>query len=762
MEEVAEVCHQMLREAQDKFYSTELICVYFSGQKADNASLSYTLAYNVPRKVFFPTEAHLDVVSYLAKYRDDSAEASAYSVQLGVIDRVVSAQKIIDSAYMKLHSKNESMPYQVLHREMPMAPPFLDVKAYRNAFFFALSIAFCLPLIFRLGDVTSEISSGLLEHQHLMGLSLLQFWLGHFMAALILGLVEGGLVLCVTYFSVKDFAAPKEHTTASTDYNRRVRHHAPFIHGMNEPWSGLQGLDYRGDEGKVPEYERVSRDFLDVPYLGHLDASLVVVAFFLFHVCHTLLGLLIACVMPLGRWAVLLGFGVFLLLPCYDRASFSFFDPIRLSSYLGEDRITKLRRCIYPNAAMDTVMKIIGIFNDFELNAGWNVVAQQALGCDNVTILEVWGVMGATALAAVVLIWYLSHVLPWTSATPQSPLFPLLPWYWMPWRVQLSKDETATALNAERFEPPPDAPAVIECRGLKKYFGNFAALSGVDMTIHRHQVTVLLGHNGAGKTTLFSIMTGLYTPSGGKVTVAGYGVHTDAARGMVGYCPQVDVFFDDLTVQEHVVYYAGLRGVDNPIRKANKIMHTLRLKDKAESLPHQLSGGYKRKLSVAIALVSSPKLLILDEPTSGMDPEIRESFWKIINHLRGKVTILLSTHDMEEADAVGDRIIVMHSGRVICSGSPTFLKNACGVGYKLTIGKAATGFKLDQVLDILRRPAPLAVVERERDHDVTFALHTFNCDGFEDMFRTLESYAPMLGVTGISVAVATMNDAYVL
>ncbi|KAH9367680.1 hypothetical protein HPB48_012796 [Haemaphysalis longicornis] len=120
-----------------------------------------------------------------------------------------------------------------------------------------------------------------------------------------------------------------------------------------------------------------------------------------------------------------------------------------------------------------------------------------------------------------------------------------------------------------------------------------------------------------------------------------------------------------------------------------------------------------------------------------MDPEMRKSFWKIINELRGKVTILLSTHDMEEADAVGDRIIVMHTGRVICSGSTTFLKNACGVGYKLTIGKAATGFELDQVLSILRSTVPLAVVERERDNDVKFALHTFNCDGFDEMFRTL-------------------------
>ncbi|XP_077564593.1 uncharacterized protein LOC144180059 [Haemaphysalis longicornis] len=483
------------------------MCVYFTGQKAGNASLSYTLVNHMPPKAFLPNEAFLDVVSYFAKYGDDSAGESGYSIQWRVIDSVLLAQDLIDSAHLKLQSKSESMPYKVLYREMPMVPPFLDVKDYRNAFFFALSIAFCLPLIFRIGDVAKEINSGLLEQQHLMGLSLLQFWLGHFLAALILGLVQGGLVICIIYFSVKDFAAPKEDTTASTDYNRRATYRAPFQRGMTAPWSALNGRDYRDGSDEKLQHVRVSRDFLDVPYLGHLDASLLVVAFFLFHVCHTLLGLLIACVMPLGRWAVLLGFGVFLLLPSYDRTSISIFSPIPLSSYLAEDKITKLRRCVYPNAAMDIIMKIFGIFSDFELNVGWNVIAQHALGCDNVTILEVWSVMGATALAAVVLLWYLSQVLPWTSATPQSPLFPLLPWYWMPWRVQLSKDETATALNAERFEPPPDDPAVIECRGLKKYFGNFAALSGVDMTIHQDQVTVLLGHNGAGKTTLFSIMT---------------------------------------------------------------------------------------------------------------------------------------------------------------------------------------------------------------------------------------------------------------
>ncbi|KAH9367762.1 hypothetical protein HPB48_017013 [Haemaphysalis longicornis] len=281
------------------------------------------------------------------------------------------------------------------------------------------------------------------------------------------------------------------------------------------------------------------------------------------------------------------------------------------------------------------------------------------------------------------------------------------------------------------------------------------------MTIHEDQVTVLLGHNGAGKTTLFNILTGLYTRSGGSLTVGGWDVRTDAARGMVGYCPQVDVFFDDLTVEEHLVYYAGLRGVPDRVTQAQRQMKSLKLTDKADNFPGQLSGGYQRKLSVAIALVSSPKLLILDEPTSGMDPEMRQSFWKIVHSLRGKVTVLLSTHDMEEADAVGDRIIVMHRGRVICSGSTSFLKDACGVGYKLTLGKAAAGFNLAYTLALVRNTVPLATVEMERDNDVTFALHTFNCDGFEGLFRQLEYGAARMGITAISVTVATMKDAYV-
>ncbi|KAL3244369.1 hypothetical protein MRX96_047217 [Rhipicephalus microplus] len=248
---------------------------------------------------------------------------------------------------------------------------------------------------------------------------------------------------------------------------------------------------------------------------------------------------------------MLLGFGVYFILPICDADNFSFLSEVPLSDYLVEDRLSKLRKCVYPNYAMSTVMKIICIFADFELDAGWNVVDKFALGCDSVTILEVWAVMGLVILGAVVLIWYLSHVLPWTNASPDRLYFPLL------------------------------------------NFGSLTALDGVNLSVHKNLVTVLLGHNGAGKTTLMNILTGLVQPSGGTATVAGWDINTSVARREVGFCPQKDIFFDDLTVEEHLEYFAVLRGVDDPGKRVVTLLETLRLTDKASQYPSELSGGQK-------------------------------------------------------------------------------------------------------------------------------------------------------------------------
>ncbi|KAH6930076.1 hypothetical protein HPB50_008779 [Hyalomma asiaticum] len=153
-------------------------------------------------------------------------------------------------------------------------------------------------------------------------------------------------------------------------------------------------------------------------------------------------------------------------------------------------------------------------------------------------------------------------------------------------------------------------------------------------------------------------------------------------------------------------------------------------------------------------------MLIMDEPTAGLDPETRRTIWSLVKELRGKTSILLSTHDMEEADVLADRIIVMYNGSVICWGSPTFLKNACGVGYKLRIQKEQKTFKSDSVMAVVKSSVPQAMVQEEKDNEVVIALNTMKRERFPVMFKALEEGGKKLGIVSIGVSLATMTDAY--
>ncbi|CAN8022180.1 unnamed protein product, partial [Ixodes persulcatus] len=213
-------------------------------------------------------------------------------------------------------------------------------------------------------------------------------------------------------------------------------------------------------------------------------------------------------------------------------------------------------------------------------------------------------------------------------------------------------------------------------------FGGLKALDGVDLKAYPRQITVLLGHNGAGKTTLMNIVTGMFSPNEGKVIVCGIDVakNTERARENVSFCQQHDVFFSDLTVWEHLMFFGSLKGVQRSVirEKISRVLETVKLSDKCHSFCNTLSGGMKKRLSVAIATISSPKVIVLDEPSAGMDPENRREMWSLFLRLRKRSTLIISTHDMEEADILADKIVVMRRGKVHCSGSPSFLKKAFG------------------------------------------------------------------------------------
>ncbi|KAJ6658442.1 hypothetical protein lerEdw1_020146, partial [Lerista edwardsae] len=259
----------------------------------------------------------------------------------------------------------------------------------------------------------------------------------------------------------------------------------------------------------------------------------------------------------------------------------------------------------------------------------------------------------------------------------------------MPETETKAKDDISTNPFFEA-EPSGLVPGVC-IQNLVKIFPNHSkpAVDGMNITFYESQITALLGHNGAGKTTTMSILTGLFPPTSGTILVGGKDIqmHMDAIRQIIGMCPQYNILFNHLTVAEHILFYAQLKGRS---REEAELEMEMMLED--IGLPHKrneeaqhLSGGMQRKLSVAIAFVGEAKVVVLDEPTSGVDPYSRRSIWDLILKYRTGRTIILSTHHMDEADILGDRVAILSQGKLHCSGSPVFLKNSFGSGYYLTL-----------------------------------------------------------------------------
>ena len=215
------------------------------------------------------------------------------------------------------------------------------------------------------------------------------------------------------------------------------------------------------------------------------------------------------------------------------------------------------------------------------------------------------------------------------------------------------------------------------------------ACKDVTLAIESNVIFGLLGPNGAGKTTLISILTGLYPPTSGKATIAGFDVSTqmDDVYRVIGICPQHDILWDDLTVEEHLLFYARLKGIPSELEQ--KFVHDsierVDLQKYTNTVSKSLSGGAKRRLSIAIALVGAPKVVFLDEPTTGLDPEVRRQIWTIVNDAKLDKTVILTTHSMEEAEVLCHRIGIMAKGNLRCLGGPIHLKKLYGSGFKLQL-----------------------------------------------------------------------------
>ncbi|BFM25052.1 ABC transporter ATP-binding protein [Microbacterium sp. che218] len=216
-------------------------------------------------------------------------------------------------------------------------------------------------------------------------------------------------------------------------------------------------------------------------------------------------------------------------------------------------------------------------------------------------------------------------------------------------------------------------PAAIDARGVVKSFGSVHAVRGVDLTVRPGEIVAFLGPNGAGKTTTIDMILGLTNPDAGSIEVFGHSARGAVARGLVSAVLQSGGLLKDLTVRETVELTASLFTEKRPVDEALERAGILNLARRKVGL---CSGGEQQRLRFAMALVSDPALLILDEPTTGMDVEARRSFWSAIraDAARGR-TVMFATHYLDEADEYADRIVLMRGGQIVADGSTTEIKN---------------------------------------------------------------------------------------
>jgi len=299
----------------------------------------------------------------------------------------------------------------------------------------------------------------------------------------------------------------------------------------------------------------------------------------------------------------------------------------------------------------------------------------------------------------------------------------------------------------------------IRTEALTRRYDDVTALRGIDLTVGSGSVVGLLGHNGAGKTTLVRILTTLLRPSRGRAQVCGFDVTAapTEVRARIGLTGQYVAIDDDLTGRENVEMVARLLGLSGAQARhlADELLTQLGLADDADRLARHYSGGMRRRLDLAVSLVSRPEVLFLDEPTTGLDPTSRQDLWGAIARLASTgTTVLLTTHYLEEADRLADRIVLIDRGAIVAEGTPAELKRRIG-GYMidLTLADDAERDRAAQALAAQATSAPTPAGERRLSVPIA------DTQTVLPALRSLD--AAEVTVTGLDVHTPTLDDVFV-
>uniref|UniRef100_A0A0S7EWI0 ABCAC n=4 Tax=Poeciliopsis prolifica TaxID=188132 RepID=A0A0S7EWI0_9TELE len=336
------------------------------------------------------------------------------------------------------------------------------------------------------------------------------------------------------------------------------------------------------------------------------------------------------------------------------------------------------------------------------------------------------------------------------------------------------KSKGKSSLSFEAGEDFSELPVGVALHGLTKVYGDKTAIENLNVNFHEGHVTSLLGHNGAGKTTTMSLLTGLYPPTSGSIEVYGRDMQTniEKVRQELGVCMQYDVLFDHMTVKEHLLLYGQIKA---PHWSQNELREQIRtILEETNLYAHRhkrvdtLSGGMKRKLSISIAFIGGSRLVVLDEPTTGVDPCSRRSIWDIVMQHKKNRTIIMSTHHLDEAEVLSDRIAFLERGGLKCCGSPFYLKDKLGQGYKLTLTKKIQSPEAQRIDNadlkaFIQAHLPEARLKEAQRGDVVYSLPPFtssNASSYRSLLTALDANLDDLQLGGYGVSDTTLEEIF--
>ncbi|KAI8512473.1 ATP-binding cassette sub- A member 2 [Branchiostoma belcheri] len=491
---------------------------------------------------------------------------------------------------------------------------------------------------------------------------------------------------------------------------------------------------------------------------------------------------------------------------------------VAIREEVANDKITAAEKsvaCLMSTTAFGLGAKYFALYEESGTGIQWDNFLQSPVEGDAFNLCRVMVMLVVDSIVYCLLTWYIEAVHPGSYGLPRPWYFPFQKSYWfghgrqetldchMPcgrgtnYSLALSEEDGACAAEDTGDEQvcfeeePSHLPMGVCIHNLVKVYktGNKLAVNKLALNLYEGQITSFLGHNGAGKTTTMSILTGLFPPTAGSATIYGHDIRTDMLeiRKSLGMCPQHNVLFDKLTVEEHVWFYARLKGMQSAdIEKdLQQLIGDVSLQHKRKDPVSSLSGGMKRKLSVAIAFVGGSRTVILDEPTAGVDPYARRAIWDfLVNYKRGR-TILLSTHHMDEADILGDRIAIISNGQLRACGSSLFLKSTFGDGYRLTVvkrpvdreeqgsgepdlnsslsnGSIITRCAEQKVSKFIRQHVAGAVLLSDTNREISYMLpsEAVKKGCFEKLFSALQSKLDDLDLSSFGLTDTTLEEVF--